>query len=373
MYKVKDNVWLGIKFGDKDYPIDILGFKSVTVTENNRLFVPFAILVFADSAQWFENNVMLKDGMPVEISIGQSQEDSTTYKFRVFRYTREVGSGTSVYSVSCLLDAPVYLIDSSSKGFYGTSSAALKDLAARSKLTAAMEETVDLQWWSCGNERNCCWAADVAKHGYSAPDSLMQLCVTLDRRMIYRNVNAPSVYSGSPKIQFTRRTTVQKGVYQIADARVLSSAGFANARGGYAFALSTQPLNQYQDSVSQLRARKITNSLDMNQDVKEGLDSGRIRFAPIDCGNVHKNYEKAAYQNERGALVWSNGIQILVQSVTQGSLLDLALVEDNEHGNSKDTSTKSQSGKYLVTAKAIHIDGSNYYEKYELWTTGKNI
>lgn len=371
MYQVRDNVWLDVRFDGTQYPIDQLGFEFIRVTENNRQFLPTAEMKFADGARWMEQKIKWRDGLPITVSIGKSQKEQNTYNFRLYRYNRTVVQATTTYDIIAYLDNPKYMLDTASKGFTGTSSDALRDLATRCGLKFSGDATADMQYWMPSNHRNCVWAQDVAKHGYINSDSLMQLCVRLDQTMLYRNMSSASVYRGAPRTHFVRHNVIEPNL-QIISSSAINTSGYTNAMGGYGFMLQSQPvLGTRTTPVSKLAVRKITRSIDVNEDVQGQIDRGRVRIAPIDCGNTHDKYHQAGYQNERAALVWSNGLNVMVQQTADPTLLDLVEVTDYDQGHNIEEG-KTRSGLYIVTARSKQITGSNYFEKYVLFTTGLN-
>jgi hypothetical protein len=196
----------------------------------------------------------------------------------------------------------------------------------------------------------------------------MQLCVTLDGTMLYKDINAPAVLAGNPVLKVGRGLIPD--TIEMMDSRSLNTSGLQNSIGGYKMRLVEQPRTQFQTEWEQVTVQAL-GTLDRNADVSAEIQDGRIMFAPIDCGNTHANYQRAAHQNERGALVWSLGYEILISSPHVATLLDLAQLTEFSVGRGIEES-RVGSGLYLVTAHAIHINGSNYYEKYALWTTSSS-
>jgi hypothetical protein len=113
----------------------------------------------------------------------------------------------------------------------------------------------------------------------------------------------------------------------------------------------------------------------LNREVKGNLNSGRIDFGDVDSGNVHKHWDRARYQNLRTAMIYSMGVELMLDQRTplELDLLTAFMYEPYDPpatGTAK--LTEQFRGIYYVTAKAIHIEQGNYWEKFQGYITGIN-
>jgi hypothetical protein len=105
----------------------------------------------------------------------------------------------------------------------------------------------------------------------------------------------------------------------------------------------------------------------LNTAVRTAAARGYQTYGPIDVGNVHSNYERAAYQNMRFANLYSMDVEFLVLTPTPLTLFNkftFALEVENEKLD------PAYSGNYITAAKAIYVQGTNYAEKIVGTRTG---
>jgi hypothetical protein len=161
----------------------------------------------------------------------------------------------------------------------------------------------------------------------------------------------------------------------VIDAKYLTGSGFGNSIGGYKHLVRPQLIHEYRDSIQDLQVQRKTQNFQLNKEVKGMLSKSRMDFGNVDAGNVHRNWDKARYQNIRTAMLYSMGIELMIDQRTP---LDLDLFSPITYKpydppvNGNATATQQWSCVYYVTAKAVYIEMGNFYEKFQAYTTGIN-
>jgi len=154
------------------------------------------------------------------------------------------------------------------------------------------------------------------------------------------------------------------------DYAIVNRAGFMNVTTGYQETRVVQSVIEEDDAKhSSLTFKKNSAKLMMSADVKSQVDRNKFSFAPVDVGNTHANYEKAAYQNRRMGNLFALGLDMMTPEFSSADLLDVVNIE-MELPDVK--GSRQYSGKYLVLSKVIYVQGGNYYEKLELARHGLN-
>ena len=97
--------------------------------------------------------------------------------------------------------------------------------------------------------------------------------------------------------------------------------------------------------------------------VKGIVPQARVRYSPLDPGNVHPYYEKAIYQNRRLSNLFLNRIDIITPERTLLGALDYVNLTLDL---STSYSPKKFNLDYWITSHVVYIHANNYYEKFEL-------
>jgi hypothetical protein len=261
------------------------------------------------------------------------------------------------YTISGIWDNVTYWNTTSFSGVNGTSSDVLRAIADKCGFTFDGDVTNDSQLWLPKNQSNSSFARTVASHGFLDSKSCMVLGLDLDNTLIYKNVN--KVSEGKYKLLAYQDA---KDSITVADFKVDFKSGFNNLLSGYhnmRYAQSTTQ-EQTQEVLDTLAFASNSRNPDYNRKVKERIARGQVRFGPIDVGNVHRNYEKASYQNARYKALFSTNIELLIPMSTPIKLLDTVNFSSQKENGSKDTVS---SGVYTISGKAIYIQGATYAEK----------
>lgn len=362
--EVQGRISLKVYFSGKEIPLGYgtgLVVNFIHMSCSSRIAVPMLHMSLIDSTDFLVNNKLLFDNCLITIVIGDQSAQSTTYEFRLNSFTNpgSVVSDTGIIELDGYLNLAKYWQSTSFLAFTGTSSALMGDIAAKCSLNYLGDRTSDSQTWFPRNLPYYEWARATSERGYKSDTSCMQLGVDLSKTLIYKDVSnmespAFSISVGKPK----------SGYLFAIDASPSSSPGAKNNLSGYSSSIIEQdlldPVHKTTSKIK-LSTRTDSKSLAINSEVRAQAGMGRVRFSPIDPGNVHTNYEQALYQNRRITNLFVNKLEVIVKEPSGIKLLDCAKIDmDNENRN-----LEKFGGVYRLSAKVVYFQGMDYMEKLE--------
>ncbi len=369
MMEIKTGIALGVSIDGTDYPFEKNGFQKLTMVSNKRMSTATCELVFSDLTGIINKDITLADGVTLVIKLGRDSDSYDTYSYRVYNYTRGSHRSAPMYTVYGYFNAPKWFLGSWKKPIEGTSSAAVSKIATDCGLRIDADQTNDDMLWLPGNERSCQFVRSIAERGYLDSKSCMSIGMTLDGIYKYKNLT-------------TLPTTGRLFAWghlpdsvNVVDAHYITASGYGNAIGGYRHSVRPQLLREAADRLENVEVQRKTQSFLQNAEVKQLLATGRIDFGDVDCGNVHKYWDKARYQNIRTAMMYGMGIELMTDQRTP---LDLDLFSPVTYkpleppGNGSIENIEQYASVYYITAKAIYLEQANYFEKHQMYSTGIN-
>lgn len=362
--EVAGRISLKIYFNGRELPLGYgtgLAVNFIHMSCSTRLAVPMIHLGIRDTTDFLVNNKLLFDNCLITIIIGDQSAQSTTYEFRLNSFTNPNSAVSDQRNIEIdgYLNLTKYWQSTAMKPFTGTSSALIGDIASICSLNYLGDKTSDSQTWFPRNLPYHEWARTVSERGYKSETSCMQLGVDLSKTLVYKDVASTEtaivkISVGQPK----------SGHLFAVDASPSSSPGAKNSLTGYSSILVEQDLldpTYRTTSKIKLATRQGSSSLSMNSEVKLQAGLGRVRFSPIDPGNVHTNYEKAFYQNRRLTNLFVNKLELVVKEPSGLKLLDLAIIDmDNKNRN-----LDKLGGLYRLASRVVYFQGMDYLEKLE--------
>lgn len=363
MYELRDTLTLGIFFNGKEFPLDkrINSLQVLHIVASTRISVPMLHLRLVDNMNWFTTNQVLTDACKITVVINAyngPRNRSIDFRFNSFRDTR---NDTSVlYEIDGYLDVPQYWSESTAEPFKGTTSAAIGSIAQKCGLTPELDNTTDSQVWFPRNLQYHEWARQLAERGYKSDSSCMQLGLSLDKRLIYKDV---ATFPSTPKGQFLLGTFRDQYITATSiQPRMLS--GSLNHYSGYdEVYLEQNPLaaKHYRAHERvQLASQDEPGKILVASDVKDKVKQNRIRISPINPGNAQENYERGLYQNRRMSNLYSFGLDVVTPMQTDVSLMDVVTMTIDSDA------LRIYNGPYIIASKVIRVEGANYAEKFEL-------
>lgn len=363
-YRVKDRIEISLFINGKEFPFDrsnVLNF--LHMSSSTRIALPMLRFSIVDSVHWLTKNTDLVDGAPIQIIIREDSKQ-VSYKFRYNTSNVQQGPSGLVYDIDGYYDAPLYWLKSTTEAINGTSSDALAEIAKLTGLAYEGVKTADSQIWLPMNKKYHKFVKDIVDHAYMTDRSCMQSVVTLGGTLKFRNVcEVPN-----QMVRFVSGKYVE-GCHLASDFKPKSKSGMLNTMSGYA-SKAVMPSFQSSDvsSVEKISVTRNTARLAVNSQLHRNVTEGAVQHRPIDCGNVHQNYERGLYQNRRMSNLYSIGMDILTPDFTEIDPLDYISFEANTTDQAKHD--KTNSGAYVVSSKAIYVQGLHYFERFEVCRTG---
>lgn len=366
-YRVQDRLEISLFFNNREYPfekLNTLDFMHIGV--GTKVGLPMLHLSLTDNTNFFNKEQDLADGALIAIIItAQGMTAKKSYAFRLHSYREQYSGGGFRYQIDGYLDAPMFWNGRTTTPILGTSFDALKTICGQTELNLDGYQCNDTQLWRPQNYTWMDFSRKISERGWLSDTSCMQLGVELDKTMIYRDLNdlVPPSHTFIT-YQYTDNTI------PVVDFQVKTNSGFNNKTTGYWDKTIQQSVyangSQAYDKLTFTPNTKVPL---FNEKMKTAVKQGRVKFGPIDCGNVHESYEKALYQNIRYANLFSFGVELLTLFPTDVRLMDRVVF--NCQLSSENTS-KAYSGVYTVSSRAIYVQGANYYEKISAVRHGIN-
>jgi hypothetical protein len=365
-YLIQEKIEVSIYVADQEYPLaatNLLNWLHIATSVRHGLPV-FGFQV--TDVQHVFDNIGLSDGTPIRIVVKPYGKDSRTYSFRKFNHRRDFNGEAYMWTVTGYWDAPKYWAESSVAAIEGTANAVLEQIASTCGLKYDGTTTNDHQIWVPRNKTYRAWAKDIADHAWVTETSCMVLGVDLDGTLRFKNVS-----DLPPPTQKILGYTYASDAMTAVDIKVNASSGLNNALTGYQsmrVAQSTMA-DATHETIKDLSFTPDVKSPLYSDDIKKSLAQGAVRFSPIDAGNVHQNYERAAYQNLRYRNLFSLGLEAMMIDTIDVQLLERITIGLQVEGAAQDT---PNSGVYTTSGHAIYVQGANYAEKLGLTRHGTN-
>jgi hypothetical protein len=362
-YEIKGRLSLKITFNGEEFLFDrVNSLDFLHMTASTRIGVPMLHMALQDNIGFLSESKHLADGARIQIVVSAIEDNKAkTYTFRLNSFKREPNQGAYRYEMDGYVDASTYWHASTVDAFNGTSYAALRNIASLCGLNFNGDETTDSQVWTPRNIRYHEWARLISERGFRSDGSCMQLGMNIDRSLVYRDLSEDK----APVLKFNFGG-YKTGYLLISDAVPTTSSGSMNHHSGYAGSVveqdtQTSAVHKLTDKI-QVALKSGEGSLQLNSKIKDAVKRADVKFAPIDVGNVHVEYERALYQNRRVNNLFTSRIDVVTPDATALGLLDTVAIN-------MDQSTeflKAYSGDYRVASRVVRVEGNQYFEKLEL-------
>lgn len=390
MIIIDGRIFVDILIDGNPLPTSANLVERLTMTEGNGALSPAVELILNDHSGHLGRDLALTDGNEILITIGKSASSINTVprQYRLFGYKQLITAyGPQIQAIGTL-DAPGYLTSSTIEAYKGTTSQALLEIAVRSKMCYSGPEDYngrnmsDSQKWRAVCQSRASHAQDISRHGYLDEHSGMMLVATSLGCLKYRNLS-DVIDTPIEKIKRifihsvpTASKDSDKIVYEVRAARDRSVSGLMNNWQNYGSTRFEHTLDGVQEAHKSVDVKTQGSFLAINAQVSDTVVKARREYGPLDCGNTHKNYERALYQNIRQLSLFSEKLSILVTAVTDVQLLDAVIYRQ---ANADITEPVKNSDVYIVIGKSILLKGGmSYAERIELarmsiTTKGKSI
>jgi hypothetical protein len=208
----------------------------------------------------------------------------------------------------------------------------------------------------------------LTRNAYLDPHSAMFCTLTSLGQLRYMNMN-DVIATPKEKIKrwFTHNTYVHEDAsivnYLVREAKTRSSAGLINTWQNYGSTRVEHSLGGEQLAHDKVQVKTNAEYLPINKDVKSSVQRSRLEYSPLDCGNTHKNFVKAQYQNLKMLGLFSEHVSILCYDVTDIQPLDVVVYRQ---ANADPKTPVSNSDVYVVIGKTVMVKSATYVERLEL-------
>jgi hypothetical protein len=365
---IHDRLYLQILINGVEFPLDKLNtLQYLHISESVRSYVPVLNMKLVDATKFISQNNLLVDGAIIKVTIGVDGRKKS-YEFRRFNHKAiPGGDGGTQYQVSAFLNVPLYWMASTMKAFNGTAAEAIKYIANACDLNFYGVTTSETQLWMPYNTRYCEFARQVAERAWVDSESCVQLAVSADKTA--RLINVSDFDTRKATEVFSNKGTYASAL-PVTDQQIVSKSGFFNSVGGYQDTMIQQSLTDTTDKdISQVNVKRNSKTISMNKSVKDSVPQAKVKYAPIDVGNITPHYEDALYQNRRLSGLFTFGVEFNTAYLVDSNLLDIVMCELTmpEVSGMQDIS-----GNFLLTSKVTYIEGMNFYQKMECYRHGSN-
>lgn len=357
-YVIQNDIEVSVFFSDVEYPLsEINVLNYLLMTENAISLVPTLTLSVFDQSQIFKNLDFLQDAAPIRVVIKAYNDEERTYRFRLFRYTIDKNPSGDQYTIHAYYDSVQYWLGRLSRSIHATSSNAIAQIARQCGLEFIGDETNDKQLWLPANRTNAAFVKYISKSGWSNPRSYMVCGLNLQGQLLYKDLsrNRPI------KARF-HRGEFRRGLVPVTQHEPATNSGLNNITEGYRSRRYPQGAAVRENrAIDELQFTPDSTRPLLNQKVRSEITSAH-RFGKICFGNNHPNREHAIYQNQRYASLYSYGDSLLTPMPTNVTLFDNINFTSVVQANAEEDT--GNSGRLIITAKAIYIAGASYYEKH---------
>lgn len=358
---------MSLSINGTDFPMDAMNILNfLHMSWGTRGLVPTCHLSVFDARHTLDK-IPLQDGIPLVITIKAFNAQTQTFNFRKFHHHKENQGNGFVYEFDGYLDAPKYWLGTSVGGIQGTSNDTLSQIAATCGLQFDGSSTNDSQLWMPRNKTFAEFSRAISARGYADSTSYMELAVTPNSLMRYKDVNKLP----APTTDLHLGQDIDGSITCI-DYKPRAKSGLTNKMTGYQNTRYAQSVSGQTASTpnENLTFKPDSKSPLFNSTVKDAAGRGYQSFGGLDVGNTHDYYEAALYQNLRYSNLLSQEVEFFINSQTTIQPLDTISFSVDQEASMVD---RAFAGAYIISARAIFIQGANYAEKFLGVRHGTNL
>lgn len=357
-YVVQGRIEVSVFINNVEYPLDpggnTLNFLQVGVTTKGRL--PTCHMALTDTLHNLDQ-LNLQDAIPIRVVVKPLMGTTKTYFFRKFHHTKEFNGAAYQYSFDGYWDSVKFWTGTSVASIRGTSNDVLQGIASTCGLTYSGVTTNDAQLWIQRNRSYGEFVNAIQSRGYIDDTSYMVAAVDLTGTLLYRNVN-----NLPDPTQTVIAHNLSTTAFTAMDFRPVAKSGLGNKLTGYWNTRHTQSMVGATLSTpnDQLSFTPDVRSPLFNTATKTQAARGYQTYGAIDVGNVHDNYERAVYQNQRFANLYSLEVEFLISTPTNFTLFDKFTFAIDAENQKQDL---AYGGVYTIAGFALLVQGATYAEK----------
>ena len=363
--KLANGITLEIAINGNLIPLEHFGSPQIQMDESDQFGIPILSMRLVDNTG---GNIIrqfspLPDASLISITI-TSGEATTT---REFRSTPSIAEGAQMI-VRAYLNHPAYVVSTSKKVVKGTSKEALEGIANACGFAFSCPQTADSMLWQPVNQRLVNFSRHILGAAYISDESMITGRITLDGEMRVRNLAIAQPSKGL--FGYSQGTVPIFGFQPEPQAQ-------KNMHGGYKQVIVKPNTDGTDKTLSDMSLVANEVSLNRNPRMANLNQNGSVRhLAKTHALNIHPNYERAIYNNERAGLLYSMRSKLLLNNIMTniGALDTITLSMQNKvDGTATGNLATVYDGDWIMSSRSIYIEMGQYWERYSLMRMGLGV
>lgn len=343
--------------------------------------IPTLVLYLQDTSGTLQTEMNLIEGIKCTLSLARDgvRDRRVKRSFRLWSISRTVTSDGPLIKVIFIMDVPKWGTSVYCESFRTTSDGVMQSLAGKAGLRYDGPEnsTNDEMPWLNFHTTRANFSEDVAMRGYAGNTSCMVRVLTFDSVLKYKDLF--HLMTKEPIATLAHNTLAEgkkKPIIAIRETEEVAAGGLMTHWLNYGQVQYNHRLDKSGTLVIDgMDVPVFGQALPINEKVRSALDSpARVNYVGFDPGtapgqdfNVHKEYERALYQNLRGIGVFSERLRVLTTQFTELSEFDVIDYVQKDAAGTIDIDSVSNNGKYIIVGKTLVIkDGHNYCEVFDI-------
>jgi len=376
MFQLQNEVRCAISLatgaGD-EIPIGPGQIRHLSTFESKDQHLPSCNLSFEDITDTVAR-ALLADGTKINVMFAPDQDGSRQYTFRMFGTSGISNTALGRHiDVTGIADAPKYFRSIQTKAIKGTAADVARQIASQAGFKADVDSTNDQMTWLPSNKVMSQWLRHIVGHAFADAQSHMQLAITdMDGsgQWALRMKNITKVAQGGHAAVLASLGFSNPGEVALYHHKISSNSGFNNNTYAYGSEVSQPQINGDLESFEKALVNSASQFLQINSQIKNLVGTSFREWLPPSVGNVHKKFAEARNQNRRLAASFSTVVDSLPVSFTKFGILDA--IQYNLANLVGDGLDQAYSGKYVVTSRTRHLQGTRYVERISATSQGTN-
>lgn len=374
MFIVNGHFYIDISTEGGSLPLPPGTFDYILIIQNVMQMVPTLTIELKDTSHIFMKDFPLVEGTPLTVKMGNTKEKEPPIemRFRVISMPKMASHGSgSNQRIKAILDCDS-LFAIPQKVYKGTSSQVITEIGKEAGLTVEADPSNDSMTWLSLGQKCGMFMHDVCSHAWADNKSLFALGITDTFKLRFKNLSLLKKEKAKSLLYYSEKPPQSQvgNPIQVLNYNFSSLNGYRNLVFNYGMSAIKEKLDGAFEEFKTLDIDKTASFLEMSKRVKGVVGLAQQFLGDLDLENAHKEFQRAEYQNKRGAATYGTTANILTAVPSALELLDLVNLYTPRSGGS---SNEMFNGDYIVTGKTRLITGNVYSEKIALVTQGRNL
>ena len=391
-YTLDNQFYVEMYINDEPMYYDPSTFEEFSIVQNTINLVPsFKFIINGEATGRFSNFYNPGDLNKIDVEIGNARSGQRIInsRWRMFGSPKYESSGNNSerITVLCILDVIKYFrsmvqnVPEYNGNLFINASDAIRWITNSCNLETTnysgentIDQTNDKQYWLPRRNTFCSFAHDICNHSWINDQSIFSLALDEERTLFFKNIS--ELAKKNPKTQFlhTKSQKIIQNTHGVLDYEIKNFSGMLNNWAAYHLKSTQEKISGNFDEFSDINIVRQSNYFEVGKEIDKEIDENRVIHRPIETKNTHENFENALHQNKRGRTFYGTFVDVLVEDITENDLYDVIRLDLIEPvSRETNTSNKTYSGNYIISAKTRIIKGTRYYEKLRLATQGRML